>query len=134
MREPYAYRTPAGGCDDQCLYRSLASRNWHVYGSAVHTSVWLDYDVYESHGMDSIAFSYMSPPGCGSACRLCHVPLVSRRFSEACRDPNMWPDLHVLHASFGTEAGWQSFLRWLAVRASGLHTLVFGHDNCWVRT
>jgi hypothetical protein len=65
----------------------------------------------------------------GSACRLRHVPLVSRYFSEACRDPSLWPELRVLHAAFLTEARWQSFLRWLAVRASGLHTLVFGSIN-----
>ena len=72
--------------------------------------------------------------GCGSACRMRHVPLVSRRFSEACRDPSLWPELRVPHASVLTEAHWQSFLRWLAVRASGLHTLVFGEEECWVRT
>ena len=64
-----------------------------------------------------------------------HVPLVSRCFSEACRDPNLWPELRVPRAySFRTEARWQSFLRWLAVRASGLHTLVFGRNNNWVRS
>ena len=63
-----------------------------------------------------------------------HVPLVSRRFSEACRDPSLWPELCVDHASVLTEARWQSFLLWLAVRASGLHTLVFGVNAFWVRT
>ena len=71
--------------------------------------------------------------GCGSACRLRHVPLVSRRFSEACRDPSLWPELRVLHDSFRTEARWQSFLRWLAVRASGLRTLVVSHNSTEVR-
>ena len=60
------------------------------------------------------------------ACRLRHVPLVSRCFSEACQDPHVWPELHVLHSQFSTEARWRSFLRWLAARASGLQTLVFG--------
>ena len=53
-------------------------------------------------------------------CRLRHVPLVSRRFCEACRDPSVWPELRVLHSAFLTEARWQSFLHWLAERASGL--------------
>ena len=57
------------------------------------------------------------------------MPLVSRRFSEACRDPSLWPELRVLHASFLTEARWRSFLRWLAVRGSGLQTLTFGKDE-----
>ena len=59
-------------------------------------------------------------------CRLRHVPLVSRRFSEACRDPSLWPELRVMHAAFSTEARWRSFLRWLAARGSGLQTLAFG--------
>ena len=71
--------------------------------------------------------------GCGSASRLRHVPLVSRYFSEICRDPSLWPDLCVLHASFRTEDQWQSFLRWLAARASGLHTIVSGNKKAWVR-
>ena len=80
------------------------------------------------------ASNHINITGCGSACGLRHVPLVSRRFSEACHDPSLWPDLCVLHASFRTEARWQSFLRWLAVRASGLHTLVFGRESYWVRS
>ena len=63
-----------------------------------------------------------------------HAPLVSRYFSEICRDPSLWPELCVLHASFRTEEHWQSFARWLAVRASGLHTSVFCYTDCWVRT
>ena len=62
-------------------------------------------------------------------CRLRHVPLVSRRFSEACRDPSLWPELRVLHAAFSTEARWRSFLRWLAARDSGLQTLAFGDEQ-----
>jgi hypothetical protein len=54
------------------------------------------------------------------------MSLVSRRFNEACRDPRLWPKLTVLHQYFPTEAHWQSFLRWLAVRGSGLQHLVFG--------
>ena len=57
-----------------------------------------------------------------SACRLRHVPLVSRLFSEACRDPCLWPELSVLHHQFSTEACWRSFLRWLAFRAPGLQS------------
>ena len=67
-------------------------------------------------------------------CRLRHVPLVSRRFSEACRDPSLWPELRVLHAAFSTEARWRSFLRWLAARGSGLQTLVFGEEEVWPST
>ena len=57
------------------------------------------------------------------------MPLVSRRFSEACRDPSLWPELRVLHAAFSTEARWRSFLRWLAARGSGLQTLAFGDER-----
>ena len=60
-------------------------------------------------------------------CRLRHVPLVNRRSAEACRSPGMWPELHVTHCQLKGDARWQSFLRWLAVRASGLHTLDFGN-------
>ena len=67
-------------------------------------------------------------------CRLRHVPLVSRRFSEACRDPSLWPELRVLHAAFSTEARWRSFLRWLAARGSGLRTLAFGDRQVWPLT
>ena len=64
--------------------------------------------------------------------RLRSVPLVSRRFSEACRDPSLWPELylpHVHHAAFSTEARWRSFLRWLAARGSGLRTRDFDVDD-----
>ena len=61
--------------------------------------------------------------------RLRHVPLVSRRFSEACRDPALWPELHVPQEKLSTEARWQSFLRWLALRAPGLHTFLFGNER-----
>ena len=61
------------------------------------------------------------------------MPLVSRCFSEACRDPSLWRELRVLHADFRTEAHWQGFLRWLAVRDSGLRTLVFGEIGERVR-
>lgn len=68
------------------------------------------------------------------ACRLRHVPLVNRRFSELCRDPEAWPELHVLHRHFSADdpelpsaARWRSFLRWLTVRAAGLESLVFGN-------
>ena len=61
------------------------------------------------------------------------MPLVSRYFSETCRDPSLCPELCMNHASFQTEVGWQSFLRWLAVRAPGLHTFVFGHIKAGVR-
>ena len=50
---------------------------------------------------------------------------VSRHFNEACRDPSLWPEVHVLHRQSWTEDKWQSFLRWLAVRGSRLQTLVF---------
>lgn len=65
----------------------------------------------------------------GFACRLRHVPFVSRRFNEACRDPSLWPELRVLYSAFRTEARWRSFLRWLAVRAPGLRMLVFGRNT-----
>ena len=65
-----------------------------------------------------------------TACRLRHVPLVSRFFSEACRDPNLWPDVRVWQANFSTEVLWRSFLRWLDVRASGLQT--FACAASWV--
>ena len=64
-------------------------------------------------------------------CRLRHVPLVSRRFREACRDPSLWPELRVRHGAFSTEARWWSFLLWMAVRGSGLQTLVFGAMEVW---
>ena len=38
----------------------------------------------------------------------------------------MWPEVRVLHAAFPTDARWDSFLRWLAVRASGLQSFVLG--------
>ena len=57
------------------------------------------------------------------------MPLVSRRFSEACRDPTLWRELRVLHRQFRTEARWQSFLRWLAVRASWLQTFMLNDDE-----
>ena len=67
---------------------------------------------------------------CGvNLCRLRHVPLVSRRFSEACRDPSLWPELRVLHAAFSTEARWRSFLRWLAARGSRLQTFALGNEQ-----
>ena len=54
-----------------------------------------------------------------------HVPFVSRRFREDCRDPGLWTELHV-RSSFSQEPGegfspkarWKSFLRWLAARGS----------------
>ena len=52
---------------------------------------------------------------------------------RACRDPSLWPELRVLNASFRTEARWMSFLLWLAVRASGLRTLVFSKKGVLVR-
>lgn len=58
--------------------------------------------------------------------RLRNVPLTSRRFREACRDPTAWPELHILRRCFGRKARWLSFQRWLAVRASGLQKLVLG--------
>ena len=61
--------------------------------------------------------------------RLRHVPLVSRRFAEACRDPTLWPELQVPCAAFASEAHWRGFLRWLAHRASGLQTLVYGNSK-----
>ena len=57
--------------------------------------------------------------------RLRHVPLVSRRFRDASRDPAAWPELTVSHAAFPTRARWMSFLRWLATMGSGLHSLHF---------
>ena len=57
------------------------------------------------------------------------MPLVSRRFVAACREPSVWPELRVLHSALGTEERWRGFLRWLAARASGLQTLVFGADT-----
>ena len=58
------------------------------------------------------------------------MPLVSRAFAEACRDPALWPDLHVRHGAFRTDALWRGFLRWLSVRGSGLQALNF--VNHWV--
>ena len=57
------------------------------------------------------------------------MPLVGRRFSEACRDPFAWPELHVLYKSLPTKVRALSFLSWLAVRAPGLQMLVFGRDT-----
>ena len=54
------------------------------------------------------------------------MPLVSRRFSEACREPALWPELHVLLAQLWSHRRQRSFLRWLAPRAPGLRTLVIG--------
>ena len=88
-------------------------------------------------GMHTISLSYKcgkpAEPTVASTCAGCatHVPLVSRRFSEACRDPSLWPELRVLHAAFSTEARWRSFLRWLAARGSGLRTLVFIKWEVW---
>ena len=53
------------------------------------------------------------------------MPLVSRRFRNASRDPAAWPELKVSHTAFSTEARWMSFLRWLVTVGSGLHSLVF---------
>ena len=33
------------------------------------------------------------------------VPLVSRRLSEACRDPSAWPELELMQATFKTVQG-----------------------------
>lgn len=60
--------------------------------------------------------------------RVQHVPLVSRRFCEACRDPSLWTELRLRYSCFRTEAAWRSFLRWLAAHASGLQKLVFCDD------
>ena len=62
------------------------------------------------------------------------MPLVSRRFSEACLDPSLWLELRVLPGTFSTEARWRSFLRWLAARGSGLQTLAFGDRQVWPLT
>ena len=56
------------------------------------------------------------------------MPRVSRRFHEACRDPTLWPQLDVVHSQFWTDALWQSFLRWLATVASGLHSFLLDED------
>ena len=72
------------------------------------------------------------PPPNAVLCRLCHVPLVSRRLRKACRDPCLWPELRVLLASFRTEARWRSFLGWLTVRSPGLQTFVFSEEVEWV--
>ena len=71
--------------------------------------------------------------------RLRHMPLVCRRFREACRDPGAWPELHLWGCSIPPRAelpgggSWLShFLRWLAVRAPGLQRLKL--YNHWVRT
>lgn len=57
------------------------------------------------------------------------MPLVSPCFSEACRDPSTWPELHVTLDDFPTEALWRNFLAWLAVRAAGLQAFVLKGDN-----
>ena len=62
-------------------------------------------------------------------CRLRQVPLVSRRFAEACRDPSLWLHFNVSHDAFWTKARWLSFLRWLAARASGMQSIQFGDDD-----
>lgn len=59
-------------------------------------------------------------------CRLHNVPLVCRRFRDACRDPNAWPELHALRVQPLSEARCENFLRWLAVRVSKLQTIVIG--------
>lgn len=61
-------------------------------------------------------------------CRLRHVPFLSRRFAKACRDPSLWLELRVLLDAFPMEERWRYFLRWLAVRVSGLQTLVLGAE------
>lgn len=71
-----------------------------------------------------LAAGYFS--GSSSACRLRNVPLVSRLFGEACRDPSLWSHLHLLHLMCFTEASWHSVLRWLALRASMLQSLTIG--------
>lgn len=53
------------------------------------------------------------------------MPLVSRCFRDASRDPALWPELTVSQAALPTRARWTSFLRWLAKRGSGLQSLVF---------
>ena len=60
--------------------------------------------------------------------RLRHVPLVSRRFRDASRDPAAWPELTVSHAALSTRGRWMSFLRWLATMGSGLHSLMLAEQ------
>lgn len=82
-----------------------------------------------------------------SAHRARHVPLVSHGFNEASRDPRAWPELSVTRLRFlqqnffqqqahinpGSgllfEDRWRRFLRWLAVRASGLQALELGDGH-----
>ena len=55
------------------------------------------------------------------------MPLVSRRFRDASRDPSLWPALTVSHNWFMIRARWMSFLRWLAAKGFGLQSLVFAN-------
>ena len=66
-------------------------------------------------------------------CRLRHVSLVCRRFREACQEPTTWSDLHLAWEYFTTQAGWQHFLHWLAVRGSKLHSFAMVLENTTVR-
>lgn len=61
--------------------------------------------------------------------RIRHVPLVSRRLRQACRDPSLWHELRVPQHWLSTEARWQSFLQWLAWRAAGLRNLTFSRKQ-----
>ena len=54
--------------------------------------------------------------------RLRHLPLVDRRSRDACQSSSMWPELHVLNSTILVTDRWQSFVRWLAIRGSMLHT------------
>lgn len=53
------------------------------------------------------------------------MPLVSRRFWAASRDPSAWPELTLVHTAFSTEERWMSALIWLALRGHGLRTFTF---------
>ena len=68
-----------------------------------------------------ILFSSMPSPV--AACRMLHVPLVSRHLNEACRDPRLWPDLSLRCKMFLSHGHWRRFIRWLSFRASGIQNL-----------
>ena len=61
--------------------------------------------------------------------RLRHLPLVDRRSRDACQSSSMWPELHMLHTTILGDDEWHSFVRWLAIRGSKLHTFELKRDR-----
>lgn len=57
------------------------------------------------------------------------MPLVSRRFREACRDPSLWRVLQLTHMNVLTKERWTGMLHWLTGHASRLGSIQFTDDN-----